>query len=633
MNIKVQCCGIALLLILAYIYLRRRKMNLRTEKAFTVLFFITLVNLILDTLSIIALTYGDKLPDILVNVICKLYLISIVFTAFATYYYVAVDVLKNKIKSYKTRTTVVFTFAILSIIVISILPIYKFVGSANVVYTHGASVIATYFCCVSIIIYIVVLLWCNKAQMDIRRWESMRAWMILWIVSAFIQFNNNEFLLVGFAYALGIIVIYLKLENPEINYDVNMDVFSQEALLRYAEQTIAFGDDVAFLNIIFPYSLGAHATEYGGAFVNKQLADYFNSLPNILTFKKDDDELVLAFKNPKALDEQIESIRQRFSCGWGENEIININPQFIVMPDISMIEQEEDIFQIFKFARMHLKRNMSLNIIDVDDGILQEYYSEKHIEEMVADAMDKDRIQMFYQPIYSVREKRFASAEALVRIVDDDGTIVSPALFIDVAEKNGMIIRLGEMIFEKVCRFISENNPKKFGLDYIEINLSAIQCGYEHLADRFLEIMKKYNVKPEYVNLEITESASVDNKKNLKKNMDKLIANGVKFSLDDFGTGQSNLNYIVEMPVDIVKFDRGMVLDYFANSKTKYVMDAAMHMIHGLELNIVSEGIETKEQFDAMSDLGISYIQGYYFSKPLPNDKFLEFIKEKHTNK
>ena len=118
-------------------------------------------------------------------------------------------------------------------------------------------------------------------------------------------------------------------------------------------------------------------------------------------------------------------------------------------------------------------------------------------------------------------------------------------------------------------------------------------------------------------------------KKIALENMRKLIEYGVSFSLDDFGTGESNLNYIVEMPVNIVKFDRTMINSYFENGKAKYVMDAAMHMIQGMGLEIVSEGIETKEMYDTMCSLGIQHIQGYYFSKPIPEREFLEFIKVK----
>ena len=111
--------------------------------------------------------------------------------------------------------------------------------------------------------------------------------------------------------------------------------------------------------------------------------------------------------------------------------------------------------------------------------------------------------------------------------------------------------------------------------------------------------------------------------------MEKLRSVGVRFALDDFGTGQSNLNYIVEMPVDVVKFDSTMTNAYFENGTAKYVMDAAMQMIQGMDLEIVSEGIEESEQYKTMKELGIDYIQGFYFSRPVDSDEFIRFMKEK----
>ena len=235
-------------------------------------------------------------------------------------------------------------------------------------------------------------------------------------------------------------------------------------------------------------------------------------------------------------------------------------------------------------------------------------------------------VEVFYQPIYSTISKTFESAEALVRIRKEDGSLVMPGGFIEVAEKRGSIIPLGAEVFEAVCKFIEERNLEKMGMHYIEVNLSAVQCGYKNLAKELIETMERHHVNPQCINLEITESASMGNDKIFMDNMYALKKYGVSFSLDDFGTGQSNLNYIVAMPVDIVKFDRGMTLSYFENAKAKYVMNAAMTMIRGLNLQIVSEGIETEEQLKIMEELGIQYIQGYYFSKPLPENKFIEFI-------
>ena len=165
-------------------------------------------------------------------------------------------------------------------------------------------------------------------------------------------------------------------------------------------------------------------------------------------------------------------------------------------------------------------------------------------------------------------------------------------------------------------------------MQYIEVNLSVVQCGYPELAEDYIAIMEKHQIDPKYINLEITESASMAAKKTLLENMRKLMEYGVYFSLDDFGTGQSNLNYIVDMPVHIVKFDRDMSQAFFRDEKAKYVLNAAMQMIHGMKLKIVSEGIETKEQYLAMEELAIDYIQGYYFSKPLPEKEFLAFLEK-----
>ena len=190
---------------------------------------------------------------------------------------------------------------------------------------------------------------------------------------------------------------------------------------------------------------------------------------------------------------------------------------------------------------------------------------------------------------------------------------------------------MGCLQLHKVCRFIKEQNPRQYGIEYIEVNLSVRQCETRDLAKTYIQIIQKYGVDPAMINLEITETASILARKILVENMQILIRQGVSFSLDDFGNGQSNLNYIVDMPVSIVKFDRDMSQAYFENKKAKFVMEAAMQMIHDMKLKIVSEGIETREQMETITELGIDYIQGYYFSKPIPEKEFLKFIWERNA--
>ena len=191
-----------------------------------------------------------------------------------------------------------------------------------------------------------------------------------------------------------------------------------------------------------------------------------------------------------------------------------------------------------------------------------------------------------------------------------------------------LISKLGELVFIHVCRFINRYDISKLGIEYIEVNLSVVQCGDPNLANRYIEIMKKLNVSPDKINLEITETASTNLRNIMISNMNTLINYGVSFSLDDFGMGNSNLNYIIEMPVGIVKFDRILVNSFFTDPKARLVITRIIEMIKALDLEIVLEGIEDKESLDEALGLDIDFIQGYYFSKPVNEESFIEYIKE-----
>lgn len=628
MNIKTQCCGIVLLLVILYFYVCRRKIKLNTAQAFMRLFWITLLNLSLDTLSIILLTCHNYVPEMLINFVCKSYISTIVLTGLSALLYICTDIYGES-RAYRRVCAVSTSVAALGIVLIFSLPIYKSWESVDRVYTYGASVLTTYLFTAAFLICIVILLISQKKKIDPRRWDAMRIWMILWLGSACVQFLFNELLLVGFASAIGIVIIYLKLEDPELNMDKSTGLFNQEAMLLYTEQLQRKGIPYALIELIMPNSFCVHTSAGEQDAVQQELIAYLLEIRDAYTFKNEEDEAVLIFEEREKAEVYLDILKSRFDFGWGEEGNTYISPEWIYMPDGSIITRNEDVVHLLGYARMNGKNFMEEDTVIIDRKLIDDMYAEKSVETLIMDALEHDRVEVFYQPIYSTKEKRFTSAEALARIRDKNGNLVPPGVFIGIAEKNGSIMQIGERVFEKVCRFLRDNKPERYGLEYIEINLSVVQCAYEHLADSFVRIMEKYQVPPERINLEITESASVGEKKILLDNMKELMDYGVKFSLDDFGTGQSNLNYIVEMPVDIVKFDRNMILSYFENGKAKYVMDAAMHMIHGMELQIVSEGIETREQFDTMTELGISYIQGYYFSKPLPENEFLNFISQK----
>ncbi len=252
-----------------------------------------------------------------------------------------------------------------------------------------------------------------------------------------------------------------------------------------------------------------------------------------------------------------------------------------------------------------------------------------NLDRILQRAISEKKFEMYYQPIYSVKDKKFMSAEALIRLKDEEFGFISPALFIPAAERKGLMIPIGDFVLESVFRFISETDFRELGLSYIELNLSVAQCVQRDLPDKILALEKKYHVNPERVNLEITETTYEKIGENTDYNIRTLSENGFSFSLDDYGTGYSNMQRISKLPLKIIKIDKTLI-DDMTSSSGMSVLENTVRMMKEIRKEIVCEGVESAEQLECLTMLGVDFIQGYYFSKPLPADKFVEFVREKN---
>ncbi len=626
MNIQAQICGIILLVIMFLFYRRYESLRLNTQIGFQALMLCMLLCIFLDMLSIWAIVRLLLDHRGTVYVICKAYLMSIVLVGFAGFWYECTDVYEDKKKLRQVAVTGGVAW-LSGCCVIAGLPIgiYKM---GRVVYTAGPAVMVTYFFTGMFILVNIVFTLAKRKQANYRRSQVILSWLALWFAAAVVQFFNNELLLVGYAGALGVLVIFFRLENPEYLADAVTGLFNQDGLLLYARKL--YNEKKPFSLMSIWWNLGISQADEG-AREQAVMAAFARRLPkldNTRVFKMADDEVWMIFEDMEHVEDTVEKVRSFVE--YGRRELGGMaQAAFTYMPDAAMVGDYQEMVHLMQYARWKSSDHSATNFKEVDFDFVEQMRKEKSMEQMLDEAMKEDRIEVFYQPIFSTRAKKFVSAEALVRMRDRDGNLVPPGAFIAVAEANGKILQLGEIVFEKVCRFFTKEQLEQYGLHYIEVNLSVVQCGYPGLADDYIGIMEKYQINPRYINLEITESASMAAKKTLLENMRRLMEYGVCFSLDDFGTGQSNLNYIVDMPVDIVKFDREMSQAFFQDEKAKYVMNAAMQMIHGMKLKIMSEGIETEEQYMAMEELSIDYIQGYYFSKPLPEAAFLAFLQSR----
>ena len=248
-----------------------------------------------------------------------------------------------------------------------------------------------------------------------------------------------------------------------------------------------------------------------------------------------------------------------------------------------------------------------------------------NLDQIIDTALKEKEFKVYYQPIYSVEKKRFISAEALVRLVSHKYGFIAPGSFIPFAEKTGRIEEIDLTVIEEVFKFVSSTVFKMLGLSYIELNLSMAEIINPIFIKRVRELMLKYNVNPDNINMEITESFESSELGIINDNLRKLTDMGFKLSLDDYGTGYSNINRFVSLPISIVKIDKSLV-DESENEGIKKILDYAFTLVRSLNKETVVEGIETEDQLNRFIEFGADFIQGYYYSKPLDFDKFVEFL-------
>lgn len=627
MLIRIQCCGLAVMLVLMYFYKSQKKLKLGTGRAYWQMFCTTFVSIALDIVSCMAIINMSVLPKIVVGIICKTYLVSLMTMAVFMLSYVCSDLFPVKAEFIRVMKLYFIAGTICYVLIYAAPISFFYDAEKQQLYTYGPSVLTTYafaFVAISLTVWRLITSW---KKMSKSRRDAVLIGILIIFSAVVIQFINNSILLVGFASSISMVVSFIKLENPGYNIDTRTGLFNQNAFNLYATQLYENKNDFAIIDIVYDSSVSTNIK------VDETLIEvmnYLSTLPNVLAFKSIGSEVFILTEDIDSSEMLLEKMRRRFAEGWGRDHDVIVKPYWIYVPDPHIAKNTFELVSLLRYVRQNSTELSETHLAVVDEALAAKLSEEKEISKLIISALNDDRVEVYYQPIYSTKERIFTAAEALVRIRGEDGNIIPPGRFVKIAESNGLILKLGETVFRKVCEFIHNNDLRSIGLRYIEVNLSVIQCGCENLADDYIRIMEQYDISSDMINFEITESASLDTKSVMLQNMQKLLDFGVNFSLDDFGTGQSNLNYIIDMPVEIVKFDREMTNAYFENSKAKYIMDAAMDMIHGMDLDIVSEGVETKEQLQIIEQLNISYVQGFYFSKPLPAREFLSFISERN---
>lgn len=263
-----------------------------------------------------------------------------------------------------------------------------------------------------------------------------------------------------------------------------------------------------------------------------------------------------------------------------------------------------------------------------DMKILEEFNRDFELEKGLRRALDKKEIELVYQAKVNTITEEVVGYESLCRWNSLELGFVSPGEFIPIAERTGLIINIGKFIMEesiKRCKQLSLTTNKKFK---IAINLSDIQIRDDEIVNFVLETLKLYNLSPSYIEFEITESIimkSVDENINILKRLKEI---GVSIALDDFGTGYSSLSYLKILPIDVLKIDKSFIDGIGTDKKSEYIIERIVDLSHHLDISVVAEGVETREQLEYLRSINCDMIQGYYYSKPKTFKDVKEIIEK-----
>ena len=619
MNIKMQICGMVILIVLTVFYKSNKTLRIYTEKFFMRVMMVAISSLSLDIMSLVAIEYRHTLSAMLVELICKTYIISLIWVGMVGTVYVLTDALKED--KLRNISTVLLTVTLIQSMIIYALPIYIFENGKEA-YTYGPAVLCVYFFALMYVVATCVILFIFYNKVSRRREFAVGLWMLMWIIAAVIQFFNNEMLLVGFATAIGVLILFVMMENPESNLDRRLGCFNSYALTEYLNELQKREKQFGILVLSFG---NARFMEEHRSYAETILRSVVNAIrkeKKVMMFKNARQGLLFIGTDGDGL----------YKVGLDVYEVLSKNQEWQKETRLTLIRKgeslknSEEIFSFLSFLQQEYA-NEKERVFSVGEAVVELFRQRYVMEQKIAEALEEDRVEVHLQPVYCPKDKQYTSAEAMVRIREKDGSLISPAQFITAAENSGQVLELGERVFEKVCQFLRDSDAVKLGISHIKINLSVVQCGQKDLSGRFTSILEKYKVLPTCIDFEITETASMSSKSVIFFNIRKLVDYGFKFSLDDFGKGHSNLMYVVEMPISTIKLNIDMIKEYFTNAKAKMAVKAVVAMSHGMGIKVVAEGIENKEAMEAMVREGVDFVQGYYFAKPLSMPEFIEFIK------
>lgn len=637
-SFKCQALALAVEILLLIDFLRSKKMPLRSSFVFGWFMVVCLFNLVADIASVFTVYNHNVVPDGLNRLVHMLFYCSIELMTMTLFLYVFYLFGAQKRFS-KPQILLCAVPFILAAVGSSFADIY-YISDERGAYSYGPALVILYSAIAVYVIgsYVIMfrrnsnILHSDVADVVKNARISVGVGLGIWVVVAVIQLFDKYLLISSIGNCLMVLYIYLCFENPKRYEDDETDTLNRQAFHIMVPEMLARKKTFWLVNFTvddnerISKSMGYDLMKV----ILRTVADQMKTVMPKSRFYHSRSNTLSVFISDR---EQLDALLKR--AGSVEFDIPYRGGSFRPQYHIAVLEfpklgaTPDEIYDTMDYLVSHHTQHDNGRVFWVDDETIRNKNYSKQVLAVLTKAVREKAFNVVYQPIWSSEARRFASAEALVRLQDcGELGFISPEIFIPMAEQQGMIDEIGSIVFEKVCSFAAENRLWEKGINYIEVNLSGMQSVDPALPAQLSAVMQKYGIDPKFINLEITETASIDGGELLDANMKSLRSLGCHFSMDDFGTGYSNLAQMARVHFELVKLDKSLIWPAFGENPEEpmVILESCITMILQLGAHIVAEGVETQEQAEFLSQHGVSYLQGYFYSKPIPGEAFLEKI-------
>ena len=454
------------------------------------------------------------------------------------------------------------------------------------------------------VILILVISW--RKEFGPRKTKVILDILILCGCGVVIQLLHYPLLMTGFGMSLGILALFLTINNPNANRDSLTGVYNHLYLTRRSDELIAAGKSFHIITI-YLYQLkhinkvaGVESGDYILQLTAKKLEELCGSRVFRITGKR---FLVLTM-SLQEYEYYITQIKKMFETDMQLDADSSKPATPVILSGIvhgQKLGTSGLMLEYAEYLESLSMQNGMIEVIQDDQQTMDGFLYNKKVEQYLHTAIAQDLFEVYYQPVYSTEKNDFVTLEALSRLHHPELGWIAPDVFIQIAEKNHMIEQITDLQFKRVCMFINEHRDLMKKLFNIKVNLSSLDLMRSDCSSHFIRMMDDMDIQHDWIQFEITETVATEYNAGLGMVVDGFMAAGVRLCLDDFGSGYANLNTVMRLPFSAIKIDRTLLFDICNDKKRAMFYQSIVETFHRMGYSIVSEGVETEEEMSLLS--------------------------------